>query len=62
MVPWYYGILVADLNGGKEEMQNLPLKMFRAGIEPPEEEYWCLISHIWLHLLGEYSGLFENTG
>lgn len=52
MVPWHYGSLVADLNGGKEKMQNLPLRMFGEGIEPLEEEYWCLIPHIWSHLLG----------
>lgn len=62
MVPWYYGCLVADLNGGKEEMQNLPLKMFKAGIEPPEEEYWFLISHIWLHLLGSTVGSLRTPG
>lgn len=44
-LPWHYQSLLAELNGGKKEVQNLPIKWFGAGLGSPEGEYQCLISH-----------------
>lgn len=37
--------LVSSLDGGKKEVQNLPIKWFGARLGSSEGEYQCLISH-----------------